>query len=189
MRPRRPTSAGLRAGAAGAACGKPRPARSLKARAIALLARRDYSRAELRAKLARTRADPDAAFEADVGTPADAVESLLDELAQLGYLSDERYARGVVARKSSSHSRRAIAGELKARGVAGDAVQGALATSESDDATTMRALWQRRFGAAPCDDRERARQVRFLQSRGFSLSAILRFLRDLPTSPDDGADA
>jgi hypothetical protein len=38
-------------------------------------------------------------------------------------------------------------------------------------------LWQRRFGAAPANDREKARQVRFLQSRGFELSAILKLLR------------
>ena len=44
----------------------------------------------------------------------------------------------------------------------------------------MRALWLRRFGRAPTDDREKARQVRFLQSRGFSLSAIFKLLREPP---------
>jgi regulatory protein len=175
------------ASAAPEGAGPKRPARSLKARAIALLARRDYSRAELRRKLGAPRRDAEDSFAAEVASTHEALEALLDELAQLGYLSDERYARSVVARKSASHSRRAIAEELKTRGVAGDVVSDALGTSEADDGATMRALWQRRFGTAPRDDRERARQVRFLQSRGFSLSAILRFLRALPSNGDDEA--
>jgi regulatory protein len=56
----------------------------------------------------------------------------------------------------------------------------ALAGADADDGATLVALWRRRFGRAPADDRERARQVRFLQSRGFGLSAILRLLRDPP---------
>ena len=40
----------------------------------------------------------------------------------------------------------------------------------------MVALWRRRFGAPPANDREKARQVRFLQSRGFALSAIFKLL-------------
>jgi len=41
----------------------------------------------------------------------------------------------------------------------------------------MLALWQRRFGTPPANDREKARQIRFLQSRGFALSAIFKLLR------------
>ena len=39
-------------------------------------------------------------------------------------------------------------------------------------------IWRSRFEAPPASERERGRQVRFLQGRGFSLEAILRFLRD-----------
>ena len=57
-----------------------------------------------------------------------------------------------------------------------------------DDADALVALWRRRFGAAPEDDREKARQVRFLQSRGFALSAIFRLLRNPPAADDDASD-
>ena len=43
----------------------------------------------------------------------------------------------------------------------------------------MLALWQRRFGTPPANDSEKARQIRFLQSRGFELSAIFKMLRTL----------
>lgn len=108
------------------------------------------------------------------------VDRVLDELAALGYLSDARFASAFVAQKGASHSKRAIGASLRARGVGDDAIAGALEAREIDDQRTMVALWRRRFGKAPADEREKARQVRFLQSRGFSLSAILKLLRDPP---------
>ena len=147
---------------------KPRAPKSLKARAIGHLARREYARAELRDKLLAT------------GAPAAEVDPVVDELAAQGFLSDERFAHALVRQKSGGYSRRSIAHALKAKGVAGEVVTDALDGGDADDATTMVALWRRRFGRAPADDRERARQVRFLQSRGFGLSAILKLLRDPP---------
>ena len=147
---------------------KPRPPKSLQARAVGYLARREYARSELRDKLLAT------------GAPPDDVDPVLDELAAQGYLSDERFAYALVRQKQGGYSKRAIAQKLKAKGVAGEVVTEALAGAGADDADAMVALWRRRFGRAPADDRERARQVRFLQSRGFGLSAILKLLRDPP---------
>jgi regulatory protein len=156
----------------------PRPPKSLKARAIALLARRDYSRVELRAKLAGDRESSDA----DVA----GVDALLDELSALGYLSDARFAQAVVRQKSGGFSKRAIGASLKAHGVEGSTVSAALAGVEIDDVVAMTALWRRRFGTPPRNDKEKARQVRFLQSRGFSLSAIFKLLKSPPA--EDASD-
>ncbi len=150
-----------------------RPAKPLKARAIALLARREYSRAELRARLV---AGGDAADTAEV-------DRVLDELVVLGYLSDARFAHALVAHKSGAYSRRAIGATLKARGVGGEDTAAALEGSDVDDSDALIALWRRKFGKVPADDREKARQVRFLQRRGFGLSAIFKLLRE----PPDGA--
>ena len=147
---------------------KSRPPPSLKARAIALLARRDYARLELSDKLRAT------------GAPREEVDALLDEITALGYLSDERFAHAVVRQKSGGYSKRAIAQTLKAKGVTGDAATQAIEGAEQDDDATMVALWRRRFGSPPANDREKARQVRFLQSRGFGLSAIFKLLRNPP---------
>jgi regulatory protein len=152
--------------------GSQRPPKSLKARAIALLARRDYSRAELRAKIAGDRES------AEADLPG--LDALLDELSALGYLSDARFAQAVVRQKSGGYSKRAIGASLKARGVEGSAVSEALAGVEVDDVDAMTALWRRRFGSPPGNDKEKARQVRFLQSRGFSLSAIFKLLKSPP---------
>jgi regulatory protein len=130
-----------------------------------LLARREYSRTELEARLVGK------------GAARGEVAAVLDELAALGYVSNERYARAIAEQKAGRYSRRNIASELKAKGVDADDIDAALAAADIDDASALEALWQRRFGRPPADNREKARQVRFLQARGFSLSAILGLLR------------
>lgn len=140
---------------------------SLRAQAVRLLARREYARAELERRLLAR------------GAPRDEVVAVLDELASQGLLSNERYAHAVIAQKAGSYSRQRIRGALKRQGVAAEAIDAALADAAIEDDAALLALWQRRFGAPPANDREKGRQVRFLQSRGFDLSAILKMLRAL----------
>ena len=141
---------------------------SLRAQAIRLLARREYARSELEHRLIAK------------GAPRDEVGFVLDELIAQGYLSDARYARAMAMQKAGGYSRRSIAEALKAKGIARTDIEGALAEAEADDEKTLRALWQRRFGKPPTDEREKARQVRYLQARGFALSAIFKLLREAP---------
>ena len=139
-----------------------------------MLARREYSRAELSQRLARK------------GVPRDDVERALDELAAQGYLSDARYAQAVVAQRSGRYGKRAIAYALREKGIAAPEASAAMAplaaTDETADAT---ALWQQRFGTAPANQKEKARQVRFLLSRGYGMSIALRVLRRAGAPADD----
>jgi regulatory protein len=139
---------------------------SLRSKAIGLLARREYARSELEQRLLAK------------GASRQELSLVLDELIAEGYLSDARYACAVAAQKHAGYSRRRIADELKSKGIARVDIDAALAATEMDDATALRALWQRRFGRVPADEREKARQVRFLQARGFALSTILKLLRE-----------
>jgi regulatory protein len=141
-------------------------AASLRAHAIRLLARREYTRRELEERLGAR------------GAAREELGLLLDELESQGYLSNQRYAKTVVAQKAGHYSRRAIAGALEAKGVDRDDIVEALEESDLDDSVALKAIWRRRFGAPPADERQKARQVRFLQARGFALSAILRLLRE-----------
>jgi regulatory protein len=139
--------------------------RSLRAQAVRLLARREYARAELEARL--------------VGAGGDVAEvrATLDELGAQGLLSDQRFACAVVSQKAGRFSRRSIAGGLKAKGVAPHEIEDALRDADLDDTVALANLWQRRFGDLPTNDKEKARQIRYLQARGFSVSAILKLLR------------
>jgi len=158
MRQRRAPTAG--------AAKDPKPPTSPKVLAVRMLARREYSRAELAQRLIRK------------GIARDDVERALDELATAGYLSDARYANAVVAQRSGRYGKRAIAYALREKGIsAPDAVAAMAPLAATDELTDATALWQQRFGAAPANQREKARQVRFLLSRGYGMSVALRVLR------------
>jgi len=139
---------------------------SVEAAAVRLLARRDYARCELRRRLARR------------GFEADEIERALDGLERLGYLSDERFAQAVVARRAGQYGRRAIAHELREKGVAPAAAESALATlDDSDELAQALALWRRKFGTVAANNREKARQARFLLARGYSDAIAYKVLR------------
>ena len=71
-----------------------------------------------------------------------------------------------------------ISHELRTQGVSDELVEAALASTE-DELMRARQIWQRKFGNQPeaIDARERARQMRFLMSRGFSGATIRRVMR------------
>ena len=54
-------------------------------------------------------------------------------------------------------------------------------SSEFDAAREVR---QRKFGIPPQDQKEKARQVRFLQARGFALDVIFRVLKSSGSAVD-----
>ena len=143
-----------------------KPAASPKVLAIRLLARRDYSRAELMQRLERrgvARAD---------------IDSALDDLAAAGYLSNARYALAVVAQKSGRYGKRAIVHALKEKGIGADDVAEAIKPlAEHDEVADALALWRQRFDGVPANQREKARQVRFLLARGYGLGTALKVLR------------
>jgi regulatory protein len=139
---------------------------SLKGRALKYLAAREHSRAELQRKLA-----PHAP---DVQT----LEQVLDELEQRDFLSAARFVDSVIHRRGSQMGVARIRHELDAKGIAPDVMQSALSDLRQSEYDRARALWQRRFGVCPTDLKERARQMRFLQARGFPAALVGRILRE-----------
>lgn len=154
-----------------------KPEISLRARALQYLARREYSRAELRGKLL-----PHAQADDDLEQPLDAcgqanLDALLDDLTTRGWLSDARAAMQLVHAKRSRFGTQRITHELRQKGIAEELVTAALPELKASELETAREVWKKKFGAAPQDEKQKAKQVRFLQSRGFSLDAIFKVLR------------
>jgi regulatory protein len=148
-----------------------REARSLHARAIALLARREHSRAELAAKLRRGLTEDD--------DPAE-IDRVLDALERERLLSDERYAGVLTRTRGERFGDARVRFDLKSAGVKPETAERALAELKGTELDRARAVWARRFGELPTTAQERARQARFLQSRGFSSATIRSVLRGLP---------
>ena len=135
-------------------------------RALACLARREHSRAELARKLASH------------AESADALTALLDDLESRRLLSDARYAEMRLNARSARFGNTRLTQELRSRGVDGAVVEEALAGCE-DELSRARQVWQRKFGVRPPAQgaAERAKQTRFLMSRGFSGETVRRVVR------------
>lgn len=137
---------------------------NLRVRALQLLTRRDYSRAELKSKLA---ADAESEEELD---------HVLTTLQSERLLSDERYAAQRVVARGSRYGNTRLKQELRQKGVTDEDIETALPEA-GDETERCRAIWAKKFGNPPESPEERAKQMRFLQYRGFSGEAIRRVMR------------
>jgi regulatory protein len=133
----------------------------LKVRALRYLARREHSRAELARKLAPHAESPQA------------VETVLDELANRRQLSDERYAEVRSHWLSRKYGAAKIRQDLKAHGVAEAVIE---RVSADGDLEKAKAILARKYRAVATTRDEKARRARFLQSRGFSYEIIRKVL-------------
>ena len=130
--------------------------------AVAMLARREHSCHELLQKLTGK------------GHPAEPCEQALRELQAEGLLSDQRYAASYIrARAERGYGPERIRLELKEKGVSTSLIGAELQQAEADWFELALAVRIKRFGEMPpADYQERARQMRFLQYRGFSNEQI-----------------
>jgi regulatory protein len=127
------------------------------------LARREHSRAELARKLAPH------------GEPAE-IEALLEQLELDKLLSNTRYVEMLAHARSGKHGSLRLKADLRDKGVAESDMQTALATARDQDMEAARTVWRKKFGEHPANAAERARQYRFLASRGFPMDIIRRVI-------------
>lgn len=150
---------------------------SLRARALQYLARREYSRAELRGKLLpHVQADED--FEQRLNSSGYVnLDALLDDLAARGWLSDKRAATQLLHTKRGRFGTQRITHELRQRGIAEELISAALPELKESELAAAREVWKKKFGIPSKDAKEKAKQMRFLQSRGFAMEVIFKVLR------------
>jgi regulatory protein len=133
---------------------------SLKGRALRLLGTREHSRAELERKLV--------AYEEEPGSLARA----LDELQAKGFINEQRVLESVLHRRAAKLGTTRIRQELQGKGLAPEAVLEAVEQLRATEVGRAREVWRKKFGEPPLDANERAKQMRFLASRGFGGEAI-----------------
>ena len=139
-----------------------KPLPSIRDKALAYLARREHTPHELAGKLQHA------------GYAEDDIKTVVDELSQRGWLSSQRFAENYVTQKQARFGNQKLAYELRQRGVEESVVQQTLAEAKETELERAREVWRKKFGVLPSDQKEKARQIRFLQSRGFSLQVILQ---------------
>ena len=164
---------------------------SLKARALRLLSQREHSRAELAKKLgdwvslqakadrARNALDPDQGkTQADAPALSHEVQiaAVLDDFEKRGWLSDARFAEALVRRRSERYGMRRIKDELQRAGVASDASAALLDGLKHTEFERAKELFVRKFDGIAEDQKMRARQYRFLISKGFNPEIVAKVI-------------
>lgn len=171
-RPRRTPD---RAGGTNAGDSPPPPPRDPEQQAreicLRLLSHRPRTRAELATALRRKE------------IPADVVESVLDRYDEVGMIDDAAFARAWVTSRHHGRglARRALANELRRRGVASETAGEALdEVDEETEEATARQLVERRLrsmrGATP--DSAFRRLVGMLARKGYPPGIAVRVVRD-----------
>lgn len=135
---------------------------SLKGRALRLLAAREHSRAELEKKLAVHEESP-----GELGRT-------LDELQAKGFIDEQRVVESLMHRRAPRLGTGRLRQELQAKGISAQAMADAVQALRSTEVERAREVWRKKFGEPAADAAGRAKQMRFLASRGFGAEAIRR---------------
>jgi len=136
--------------------------KTARRKAMDFLARREYGQVELVRKLQ------------GAGYAATVAETTVQQLTTDGLQDDRRYAGAFVqSRINQGKGPARIRADLGQRGIASALVDAALEASGEDWCALARQIRRRKFGnALPADFRDKARQMRFLQYRGFEQEQI-----------------
>jgi regulatory protein len=156
-----------------------KPSLSLKGRALRYLSMREHSRPELARKLQRYAQE------------GDDIDALLGWLETAKFLSQSRFSESLIHRRAERFGNKRIVLELQSHGIQGDALSALKASLQVDEVARAREVWRRKFGELAVDPAGRAKQMRFLQQRGFSHQAIqaaLKFAGDQCDTADGLSD-
>jgi regulatory protein len=138
---------------------------SLKGRALRLLSQREHSRTELERKLAQHEEVP--------GELAKA----LDELQARDFINDGRAIESVVHRRSGKLGAARVKQELAAKGLTGEAVVAAMEGLRETEFSRALAVWRKKFDGPATEPNERAKQIRFLMTRGFNAEVVRKIVQ------------
>lgn len=152
--------------------------KTLRARALDILARSETGRAALKRKLA-----PHAASE-------DELEAVLDEMAARGWQSDTRYAEAYIHSKGRKHGSLRLRHDLARQGVDEETVRALLPDADTELAAAVSVV-RKKFKTPPADYAAAQKQMRFLAYRGFDGDTVRRALKQAWTdgyTEYDGTD-
>ena len=140
--------------------------KALRKKALDLLARREHSVGELQRKL-QTHVEGRAKAR---NLDASVIDEVLEKLQDDGLVSDERFTEAFVRyRRNNGYGPQRIQAELRERGVSEKIAGIYLDFGEPQWFELASNVRSKRFGEdKPEDFKERARQARFLQYRGFT---------------------
>ena len=150
-------------------------------RAMRILGQRDHSRAELARKLRQSaqRAAWAQKKEPEI-IPDDLLEQVLDWCQESGWLNDERFTeRFIQSRSRKGLGSQRVRLELAQKGIDRESIDLAMEETEVDWAARAAQMAERKFGhPLPTEWKEKAKVLRYLQSKGFKSEDIQSVFRN-----------
>lgn len=110
------------------------------------------------------------------GIPAGQVSGVIDGLIREGVQSDQRFAESYLhSRLQKGYGPVRLRLELRERGITDELIEEAFASLDVDWMDALRSTRLKKFGKKlPRDIRDKARESRFLQYRGYTMDQIRR---------------
>lgn len=144
-------------------------------RALGMLARREYSQRELRARLEHAGCDEGES------------ETALRKLRDQHYQDDRRFGEMIVrARVGQGYGPDRIRAELRSHGLADAATRALLDAAGTDWLALARAQLRKKYGTKPATDHaERGKRAAFLLRRGFAAATVRIVTHSDVEIPDD----
>ncbi|WP_434086826.1 regulatory protein RecX [Shewanella psychrotolerans] len=131
--------------------------------AVGLLARRDYSRHQIKTKLIQK------------GFELTEIDPVLDRCVDNGYLDDQRFAALLLrSHISKGHGHNRIRQSMAQKGLSKETIETALNNSDCDWFELARTKADKKFASsgAIVDQKERARRTRYLLAQGFTYEQV-----------------
>jgi regulatory protein len=134
----------------------------LRSTALAWLGRQEYYEAKFRQKLLQNEATPEQ------------IELLVQEFTERNWLCEQRYCDGFVrGRVNKGHGKIRIRADARQKGLDQDCLNIALDANETDWFDQAWQTYSKRYGdRLIADHKERAKRMRFMQYRGFTIEQI-----------------
>ncbi|MDY3331447.1 MAG: recombination regulator RecX [Pelistega sp.] len=138
---------------------------NLLAKAVALLSRREYSEQELRRKLTKYTED------------TAQIDTVIARLQKENWQSDERFAENFVLFRQQRWGNLKILQALRQHHLSAETVATLKENLQATELERAVEVWERKFhGQYPTSPQEKAKQMRFLASRGFSADVVYKVI-------------
>ena len=136
--------------------------KNIQETALRSLARREHSARELTQKLKSK------------GFTTTDIDPLLENLRQTNLINDNRFTENYIYwRRQRGYGPLRIAMELQIRGISADIIAEHLQITDNAWSVGAQQVWRKRFKTNPLNNmKEKAKQQRFLQQRGFTREHI-----------------
>ena len=139
--------------------------KELVSSALAFLSRRDAPRAEFITKMIKA------------GYEKAEVEAAADWCVSLGFLNEARFVEGAARRLAAKYGFSRVAHTLRSKGATEESIAEVTPELKESELERARAVWVRKFRELPVDANARSKQIRHLQTRGFSFSIIKQVIQ------------